>query len=167
MSSSCAECKLFEIRGSIFHVGDPNYRPISLLSILSKVLEKHIYSLIISHLDQHYPLSVCQWGFRSGRSTVSAPLLTIHEWLQLLESGKDICAVFLDYRKAFDSVPHAPLINKLQNIGLHINLLAWLTDYLTLRRQQVIVDGITSNQVVITSGVPQGSVLDPYYSQST
>ena len=78
-----------------------------------------------------------------------------------MESGKDICAVFLDYRKAFDSVPHAPLMRKLQDIGLHVNLLAWLYDYLTLRRQRVVVDGATSNQVAVVSGVPQGSVLGP------
>ena len=138
-----------------------NYRPISLLCILSKVLEKHIYELIFNHLTQYYPLSDCQWGFRAGRSTVSALLVTVHDWLQLMESGKDICAVFLDYRKAFDSVPHAPLMRKLQDIGLHVNLLAWLYDYLTLRRQRVVVDGATSNQVAVVSGVPQGSVLGP------
>ena len=95
-----------------------NYRPISLLSVLSKVLEKHIHTLLFRHLEQYYPLSDCQWGFRNGRSTVSALLLTVHHWLQLLESGMDVCAVFLDYRKAFDSVPHAPLMKKLQDIGL-------------------------------------------------
>ena len=62
---------------------------------------------------------------RPGRSTVTTLLSTIHEWLQLLEAGKDIWAIFLDYRKAFDSVPHAPLIGKLVDIGLHPNLLAW------------------------------------------
>ena len=138
-----------------------SYRPISLLSVLSKVLEKHIHTLMFNHLKQHYPLSDCQWGFRNGRSTVSALLSTIHYWLQLMESGMDVCAVFLDYRKAFDSVPHAPLMKKLQDIGLHTNLLAWLFDYLTLRKQQVVVDGATSSQVTVASGVPQGSVLGP------
>ena len=138
-----------------------NYRPISLLSVLSKVLEKHIHTLIFNHLKQHYPLSDCQWGFRNGRSTVSALLSTIHHWLQLMESGMDVCTVFLDYRKAFDSVPHAPLMKKLQDIGLHTNLLAWLFDYLTLRKQQVVVDGATSSQVTVASGVLQGSVLGP------
>ena len=63
--------------------------------------------------------------------------------------------------KAFDSVPHAHLMRQLQDIGLHVNLLAWLHDYLTLRRQRVVVDGPISNQVAVISGVPQGSVLGP------
>ena len=78
-----------------------------------------------------------------------------------MESGKDVCAVFLDYRKAFDSVPHAPLMRKLQDMELPTNLLAWISDYLTLRKQQVIVDGATSSQCSVASGVPQGSVLGP------
>ena len=78
-----------------------------------------------------------------------------------LEAGKDICAVFLGYRKVFDSVPHAPLISKLVDIGLHSNLLAWVTDYLTNRFQQVVVDGAFSHPAHVTSGVLQGSVLGP------
>ncbi len=92
---------------------------------------------------------------------MTALLSTIHEWLQLLESGLEICAIFLDYKKAFDSFTHAPLINKLKRIGLHHNLLEWLTDYLTSRKQEVVVNGSNSCQASVTSGVPQVSVLGP------
>ena len=144
-----------------------NYRPISLLSVLNKVLEKHIHTLIFNNLKQHYPLSDCQWGFQNGRSTVSALLSTIHHWLQLMESGMDVCAVFLDYRKAFNSVPHAPLVKKLQDIGLHTNLLAWVFDYLTLRKQQVVADGATSSQVPVASELLRAQCWDPYSFLST
>ena len=104
-----------------------NFRPISLLSVLSKVFEKHIYSLITNHLDAT-PLSDSQWGFRIGRSTVSALLSIVDDWLRLLEEGKEICATFLDYRKAFDSVPHRPLMDKLSSLNLNPFLIRWISD---------------------------------------
>jgi len=85
-----------------------NYRPISLLSVLSKLLERHVHKLLADHLSTHYPLSNSQWGFSEGKSTVTALLTTTREWFQSLEEGK-ICSVFFDFKKAFDSVPHRPL----------------------------------------------------------
>ena len=144
------------------HLQNPNnYRPISLLSILSKVLEKHIYSLIVDFLAEHHLLSDAQWGFLPGRSTVSALLSTVHHWFELLEDGKEVCVVFLDFKKAFNSVPHIPLLEKLQRIGLDAHLIMWIKNYLTLRMQSVAVDGATSNPMPVLSGVPQGSVLGP------
>ena len=137
-----------------------NYRPISLLSVLSKVLERHVYNLIASHLEMN-PLSDTQWGFRPGRSTVSALLTVVDEWLRILEDGKEICAIFFDYRKAFDSVPHRPLMEKLFSLNINPFLNRWVSDYLTSRLQQVVVDGATSSAIEVLSGVPQGSVLGP------
>ena len=137
-----------------------NYRPISLLSVLSKALEKHVYRLIASHLDT-IPLSDSQWGFRTGRSTVSALLAIVDDWLKLLEEGKEICATFFDYQKAFDSVPHRPLMEKLLSLDLNPYLSRWISDYLTHRSQQVVVDGATSSAMQVLSGVPQGSILGP------
>ena len=142
--------------------GSPtNYRPISLLSVLSKLLERHVHKILTEHLCTHHPLSNSQWGFSAGKSTVTALLTTTHEWFQRLEEGKEICAVFFDFKKAFDSVPHRPLITKLQQMGVPYNLLVWISSYLTNRSQKVVVNGATSESMSVLSGVPQGSVLGP------
>jgi len=94
-----------------------DYRPISLFSILSKVLERHFHSLILEHLSTSSSLADCQWGFQPGKSMVLALLDTTHKWLQHLEKGEEIAAVFFNYKKAFDSVPHSPLLPKLHAIG--------------------------------------------------
>ena len=75
--------------------------------------------------------------------------------------GYDVCAVFFDIRKAFDSVPHRSLMNKLRDIGLDDYLLGWLHTYLLNRKQLVVVDGESSEELSVLSGVPQGSVLGP------
>ena len=109
--------------------GSPNnYRPISLLSVLSKLLERHMHKMLTEHFCTHHPLSNSQWGFSAGKSTVTALLMTTHEWFQRLEEGKEICAVFFDFKKAFDSVPHrqAILITKLQQLGVPYHLLVWI-----------------------------------------
>ena len=82
-----------------------NYRPISLLPIVSKMLE-NMYTLLWDHLINHAPLSVYQWGFQSGRSTVASLLATTHDWHRFLDQWKDVMCVFFDFQKAFDTVPH-------------------------------------------------------------
>ena len=138
-----------------------NYRLISLICILCKLLEKHMCNLMHNHLSNSNLLSNTQWGFRSGRSTVTALLSIIHKWLSALEHGKEVCVVFFDYRKAFDSVPHKPLLEKLENLNFDEVILRWVTDYLTNRFQNVVVNGESSQSAQVISGVPQGSVLGP------
>ena len=83
---------------------DPaNYRPISLLPIVSKLLERHVYGIIMDYLRLHHPLATTQWGFLDGRSTVTALLNSTNDWFKALENGFEVCAVFFDFRKAFDS----------------------------------------------------------------
>ena len=87
-----------------------NYRPISLLPILSKVLEKHVANLLTDLIMDISLISESQWGFLSGRSTTLALLSVTESWYKYLESGTEICSVFLDLRKAFDSVPNRNLL---------------------------------------------------------
>ena len=138
-----------------------NYRPISLLPIVSKVLERHVYNVIMNHLAQHNPLTANQWEFLEGRSTVTSLLHITDQWLKVLEDGHDMCAVFFDFRKAFDSVPHLPLLTKIHSLGLNANLVTWLNNYLAKRTQAVAVNGSESSTIPVLSGVPQGSVLGP------
>ena len=135
-----------------------DYRPISLLGILSKVLEHHVHSVISQHLAQHHPLSNSQWGFLPGKSTVTALLTAVDSWLRTLEEGRDVAAVFFDLRKAFDSVPRKTLIDKLEQTGVNPQV---LRDYLTNREQKVVVNGECSSSKTVLSGVPHGSVLEP------
>ena len=106
------------------------FRPISLLPILSQVLERHFYLLINEYLSISYPLFNCQWGFQSGKSTVSALWDTTYTWFQLLEKNEEVGAVLFDFKKAFDSVPHSQLLSKLEEIGLNSCIVSWIHNYL-------------------------------------
>ena len=104
------------------HSKPTNYRPISLLSITSKLLERHFHWLISEHLSDSNYLAINQWGFQHGKSTLASLLAVVHDWLQALESGKEIIAIFYDLCKAFDSVPHAPLSFKNLAVQDSINI---------------------------------------------
>ena len=99
-----------------------DYRAISLLSVTGKILERHIHGKILMHLQSAYPLSESQWGFCSGKSTMQALLTATNDWQEMMESGIEAAAVFFDFTKAFNSVPHKPLIEKLQAVGLDVYL---------------------------------------------
>ena len=137
------------------------YRPISVLPIISKVLEQHVKELIDDYVANNAPISKYQWGFMHQRSSTSALISVTHDWHCSLDSGKEVCIVFFDVKKAFDSVPHIPLLQKLSEAGLDPFLLRWIENYLTKREQFSVVNGYSSNPLQVLSGVPQGSVLGP------
>ena len=135
----------------------------SLSSIISNLLERHSYLLLTEYTNISHLIAPNQWGFQQGKSAVSALLVVVHTWLQALESGNEIVAIFYDLCKAFDSVPHAPLLKKLQATGIHHHILKWVRSYLTERIQRVVVGGKSSPPLPVLSGVPQGSVLGPLF----
>ena len=138
-----------------------NYRPISLLSLISKLLEKHIHTLLYDFCISNNLISPFQFGFLPYRSTISALLYSTHTIFSLLESYSSVCGAFLDLHKAFDSVPHQPLLDLLASSNLPLPLLNWLHSYLLNRTQCVVVNGSSSSSLLVSSGVTQGSILAP------
>ena len=136
-----------------------NYRPISLLSIVSKVLERCIYNQLINHLSNQ--MHNLQFGFLKGKSTTSQLLQVLHEIGEKLDKRVQTDILYLDFTKAFDRVDHQLLIKKLRRVGIGGNLLIWFENYLPDRHQQVTIQGRISQPMPVLSGVPQGSILGP------
>ena len=139
-----------------------NYRPISILSIYSKIFEKVIYKQVYSYLDTFSVLSPDQFGFRSGKSTAQALLHFLNSLYPILDSDGNVLSIFLDFSKAFDCVDHSLLLSKLRYYGFRGISLEWFRSYLENRRQFVSVGDSTSSCIDVTNGVPQGSVLGPF-----
>ena len=141
------------------------YRPISLLSCLSKILEKLVYSSIYSHLNENDLLSDRQSGYRAGHSTQLQLTYLTHNIYQYLDSGRDVTAIYLDISKYFDKIWHEGLLYKCKNdFFISGSLLSWLKSYLTDRTQRVRVGDAFSTTKTIRAGVPQGSVLGPLFA---
>jgi hypothetical protein len=138
-----------------------NYRPVSLTSILCKVLESFVRDSIVKHMNHNKLFSPYQHGFRSGRSCITQLLQVMDHWTELLDMGANIDCIYLDFRKAFDTVPHKRLAMKLQAYGIKGNALEWVKEFLKDRKQRVVLGNSVSNWTGVTSGVPQGSVFGP------
>ena len=138
-----------------------NYRPISVLPIFDKILEKIIYKQLISFLNKQNILSENQYGFQKDKSTSLAILDLIQNITNSLNINNFSCNVFLDFAKAFDTVDHTILLNKMQHYGIRGQVYKWFHSYLTNRTQSVFISGAHSKLLNISHGVPQGSILGP------
>jgi hypothetical protein len=141
---------------------DPNnYRPVSLTSVPCKIMESLIKDKLSEFINVKKILTRHQHGFMQQRSCLTNLLEAMEKWTEAVDNGYGIDVLFLDYRKAFDSVSHRKLIEKLRNLGIQDKLLRWIEQFLTARTLKVGVRGSFSELIKVLSGVPQGSVLGP------
>ena len=143
------------------HDNKDNYRPISVLSVLSKLIEKHVARSLMNYLVQNGLLYHLQSAIREGHSTESALINLTDKILFNLDQDEVTGMVFVDFRKAFDVIDHHVLLKKLELYGVSDVAVSWFKSYLSDRYQFVSVEGKSSECLPLKEGVPQGSVLGP------
>ena len=149
----------------LYKTDDPflfnSYRPVLVLSIVSKVFENIKYSRLMEYLETYTILINNHFGFRKYHSSYMTLMQLMDDLITSLEKGDVVMGVFLDFSKAFDNVNHDILLNKLEHYGIADNALCWFQSYLTDRKQYVTYNGATSTTKTIKCGVSQGSILGP------
>ena len=149
----------------VFKVGDHlnvgNYKPISILPVMSKIFERHVHLALYEYLNHYVLLFKYQTGFRPFYSCKTAIIELVEVLLMNMDNGLLTGLSLIDFRKAFDLVDHGVLLRKLAACHLSQESIQWFKSYLEGRLQNVSINGVISSSLPITSGVPQGSILCP------
>ncbi len=153
--------KILPLYKSKEHDKMTNYRPISILPSISKVMEKVIHKRVYSFLNDNDILYRHQYGFRKGHSTADAVTQFVKDTLLAYDKNEHTLAIFLDLSKAFDTIDHGLLLKKLERYGIRGIALKWFQSYLKDRYQYVVYNNVKSETKQVQCGVPQGSVLGP------
>ena len=140
-----------------------NYRPVAIVPIVSKILERVVFNQLFQYLDDNNLLHPNHHAYRAGHNTTTALIQMYDGWLKAVESGQIAGACFLDMSAAFDVVNHDLLLQKLSLYGLEFDSIEWVRSYLEGRSQSVLIDGCQSKLLKVCSGVPQGSILGPLF----
>ena len=138
-----------------------NYRPVSILPILSKLFERIVYNRVYSFLEKYNLLNHSQYGFRKGKSTIQAVMDQLEYVYRNIDSGNVVVSFFIDFSKAFDCIDHDILLKKLDHHGIRGIPKRWFQSYLSDRKQYVSVNNTSSSILPLSHGVPQGSILGP------
>ena len=147
--------------------GDPtnvsNFRPISVLPVPGKILERLLHSSISEHLEINSILTKKQGGYQKGKSTLDTISILVDDILSNRNKGNITLAAFIDIKKAFDSVNYVILLKKLENYGIRNRTLTLVENYLSKRQQCTLANNVKSECVALKCGVPQGSILGPLF----
>ena len=138
-----------------------NYRPVSVLPCYSNILGKLMYNRISNFIYKYSLLNEYQFGFSQKRSTNQALIVLLDKITAALDKGDSVLGVFLDFSKAFDTVDHHILLNKMYKYGIRGIVFEWMESYLSSRRQLVLFNYVKSEYANVTCGVPQGSIMGP------